>query len=488
MKLRWKIILPFLVTLALLFGLSAHLNLEATRKAQEQTFQARAREIAQMVARRGAVVGPVILNRLQEIQGMPEGVLRPVELVLLDKEGHVLAETSNPLPSELRLFVQTAFSKTGSDFTRMWRIGEGEKAYRLAFALVREREKSGSHSAATPLYDYADIPRVVQEKVLVGAEALAYLVPEEQVALAERPLVKQLAFSHLLGFLAALAAGTLVALGITRPIERLVKAIQSVREGRVELGPNPSKTPELKMLWEAFQSLTRDLATQKEAALKNERLVTLGKIAGTLAHEIRNPLTAMKMTVQLLLSHETTPTRQEPLQLLEREIQRLDFEVEKFLLFARPATIQRTEGDVAKILDDLFSLLQPQIRHTGIHLKTFCPATLPGWIDGPRLNQVFLNLIQNALQAMSGGGSLEVRLAEKNGQAEFRLLDTGIGFSAEEGQRLFESFYSLKPEGTGLGLVTSREILQKHGGNLTLQSNGKGQGCEAIATFSIREA
>jgi len=253
----------------------------------------------------------------------------------------------------------------------------------------------------------------------------------------------------------------------------------------------------------------RQLEQRARAA---ERLAELGTLTGGLAHEIKNPLSTVGLNVQLLQedvlalsgdtgldeSHQEGLGRvQRRLESLRREAQRLRDILEDFLRFAGRVELDAKPTDIHILIDELTDFFEPQAREAGVNLRTqlsASPSVIPA--DAPLLKQALLNLLINATQAMTkareddkahgGAGELIIRTerARSAGGEELRIhvTDTGPGMRAEVVQKVFQPYYSTKRGGTGLGLPTSRRIVEEHGGHITAHSE-PGQGTDFILTL-----
>ncbi|HUS29787.1 MAG TPA: ATP-binding protein, partial [Kofleriaceae bacterium] len=232
-----------------------------------------------------------------------------------------------------------------------------------------------------------------------------------------------------------------------------------------------------------------------ERVKERDRLAALGEMAAGLAHEIRNPLGAIKGAAQLLMTSDGQPAPQhsenaEFLQIIVEEANRLNNVVTRFLDYARaerPGREGADKVDLNNVVRKTVQLLQKE-QHPKIDLRVRTDDQLPQVAGDPdSLLQVFLNLGQNALQAMPDGGTLEIlttrRRRSRLGYGQFcevRFRDTGHGIARDRLKKLFIPFYTTKQKGTGLGLAISHRIINQHGGTIEVRST-IGQG----STFSV---
>jgi signal transduction histidine kinase len=215
----------------------------------------------------------------------------------------------------------------------------------------------------------------------------------------------------------------------------------------------------------------------------------LAELAGQFIHEIKNPLSTLRLNLQLLAEDfEEQPQSQRERRALERiqrllaECQRMEDISADFLRFARLQELDRQPADVAEVIDELVDFIAPAARTGGIEIKCYVPAGLPPvLLDRDLFKQALLNLMLNAQQAMPQGGEMTIQAAPDAGGVALSLIDTGKGMTPEVLAKAFRPFYSTRQGGTGLGLPMARKILAAHGGSIEVQSE-EGRGTK----FTIR--
>jgi two-component system sensor histidine kinase HydH len=224
--------------------------------------------------------------------------------------------------------------------------------------------------------------------------------------------------------------------------------------------------------------LQRDTREFERRARIAEKLAAVGTLSAGLAHEIRNPLNAASLQLQLLerrirrivaeRSDDGAPLL-EPVALVQHEIARLSHLVEDFLRFARPADLHRRRFDLVQLIHHVVELQALEARRFGIELRGECPRD-PVHVDGDqdKLQQVVLNIVRNAIEALEHTGGLIVIALERldEGMVSVRIIDDGPGIPEEIRTRVFEPFFSTKPMGTGLGMAICHSLIQQHGGNI----------------------
>jgi signal transduction histidine kinase len=214
----------------------------------------------------------------------------------------------------------------------------------------------------------------------------------------------------------------------------------------------------------------------------------ISQLAGGLAHEIRNPLSTLQLNLQLLaedLQDPESPRERRALQRVERlhhEVQRLHGILENFLRFARIQDLKLQPADLNEIVEELRDFYEPHAATKSIVVRTQLADDLPPVaLEADLFKQALLNLVLNAEHAMPSGGELILTTRREEAALALDVTDTGAGMTDEVRARIFDAFYSTRPEGSGLGLPTTRKIIEGHGGTIHVQSEpGKG------SRFTIR--
>jgi two-component system sensor histidine kinase PilS (NtrC family) len=244
---------------------------------------------------------------------------------------------------------------------------------------------------------------------------------------------------------------------------------------RLGYGVSPlfSEEGEIKGLIITFQDLT-EMRSMEESARRKDRLAAVGRVAAGLAHEIRNPLGAMRGALQVLQAQIPDDlTNNGLIEIIKTESDRLNKIISNFLTYARPHASSFTEVDVGEALSDSFTLLRhsPEINEAHSLMTELPDEPIVLSADSTQLKQVFWNLARNALQAMPEGGELKVQLRRRsNGRVQIIFSDTGQGMSPEQVNRLFEPFSESSTGGTGLGLSIVYQIVRDHGGTINVRS------------------
>lgn len=219
-----------------------------------------------------------------------------------------------------------------------------------------------------------------------------------------------------------------------------------------------------------------------------EKYTELASLAGGLAHEIKNPLSTLSLNLQLLAEDFGQPESQrerralQKIETLQRECKRLETILDDFLRFARVSDLAFEPTSVNRIVEEVIEFFAPQVTQSNAVLRTdLRPDLPPVRIDRDSFKQALLNLLLNGLQAMTGGGELIVRTRAEQGRVCVDVIDTGPGIPADAADKIFKPFFSTRKGGSGLGLPTTRRIIEAHQGELAVASEpGKG------TSFTIR--
>lgn len=272
-----------------------------------------------------------------------------------------------------------------------------------------------------------------------------------------------------------------------RPVRTLIEAVSRVRRGDYEASINVQGEDEIAVLSREFDAMAqalrereRQLQQKQQELLRAERLAAVGRVSAQVAHEIRNPLSSIGLNVEMLQDQVATAKftseaeARESVELLRsvmREVDRLTEITEDYLRLARLPTPTKRPEDLNRIVEEVMGFANEELERAGLTVKRqFASEALPLSADESQLRQVLLNLIRNAREAMAAGGTLTVSTALTATALEVRVQDTGGGISPEVREKLFEPFFTTKQGGTGLGLPLSRQIVEAHGGTISVDS------------------
>ncbi len=275
-------------------------------------------------------------------------------------------------------------------------------------------------------------------------------------------------------------AGLWIARKILKPILVLNQAVLQIEGETLGTEIDTLGVGEIRELTISFNKMSIKLKdsmaaikTAQDSLVRKEKLYVLGEFSASLAHEIKNPLTPIKMLIQRAQEQQQSLGGAD-LDVINDEIKRIDKIVSQFLGYARMTEPHLEKVDINQLVQDVLVLTQHKIENSGIKL-TFFPASAPLQVninpDG--LKQVVMNLIINAVQAMPAGGILKLVVYDSGDDVEIEVTDTGVGMTSVQMDKIYDPFYTTKLNGTGLGLSIVWNIIESHHGTIQFSSKPK---------------
>jgi len=297
-----------------------------------------------------------------------------------------------------------------------------------------------------------------------------------------------------LGIIFAVLASLWIAARISRPIEELARAAGQVAAGDWETRVDIRTMDEVGALARSFNNMTRQLAEQRERLVQTERVAAWRELARRLAHELKNPLTPLQITVENMVRARKLPKKQfdevfkESTATLEAEIENLKTIVGRFSDFSKLPKPQALEMDAREAVRRVVKLYGPALEEKHIELGTAISAEpLPILGDSELLHRALSNLVLNAMDAMPEGGTLTVSAVRAREMVRISVADTGAGLTPEECERLFTPYYTTKQHGTGLGLAIVQSVIADHNGTIAVE-NVEGGGARFVIGLPLAES
>jgi signal transduction histidine kinase len=380
---------------------------------------------------------------------------------LVDAGGRNIAHPFfDPYRINLLDYPETSVRELGQD---MQKSGTGWKSYHF----------QGEDKVAA----YAPIP--------IMNWSLAVTIPSVELTKEAQAIRNRVIQVVLITIVLALAGAGVLAYSFLRPVGRLVNATKRVARGdRVHEIPVQSND-ELGQLTESFNHMVRNLSRVQNELIRSEKLISLGRLSSGVAHEIRNPLNAMKGAVVYIKRHRADDELvTEYGQVVLDEIDRLNRFVTEFLFFAKQSPPRLVPTDLNKLIVSTQTLFEEQARGSRIVLLNNLDPNMPLiQIDPHQMERVLVNILINAMEAISAGGNITfATLIRSTGSAEgaaqrvrITVHDNGAGIPDEHLPNIFDPFFTTKETGTGLGLPLSLGIVEYHGGTIGIDSKA-GQG------------
>lgn len=454
-RLLWMMLIPLFLSSSLSFFMNSRVEETMVNDILENT-QDLATAI-QISVEELTTWGATEKDRLQNyVHGLEH---RGVKEVSILSSKNIVIESSNPKK------IGRVFNPNGKKFVITEKRGDDsgspeQKAYNIIIPVVVEDEIQGYVRIISVLDDFASSLRQNYNKRLLFT---------------------------LLIFGATISISFYLVQKYMSPLHTVSEAARSVALGNFEPIPLSSGPREFRSLAQSFNEMVEKLKKgreREEEMHRMERFAALGRLSAGIAHEIKNPLNFISLSIDHLRTHlapeDEEAKRQFHHQVLQikDEIFRLSNLVQNFLQYDRPIELHRHPTLIEPLLGEVLSLARLQLEESNIQVvERLDPCLPPVRLDRDKIRTCLLNVVINAIQAMQEGGTLTISAEHKpdEGTIVVGVEDTGPGIDREELTRIFEPFYTTKNTGIGLGLSLTREILQKHGGTIEL-GNGKERG------------
>jgi signal transduction histidine kinase len=305
-----------------------------------------------------------------------------------------------------------------------------------------------------------------------GQTFLYLLAPEGAIQEAADRAARPVLVAAACGAVAAIVIGVLVAYAIARPVQVLAAQARLLAAGDATARLAVRTRDEVGDLAEAFNALLDSLRHAEERLVASERLAAVGQVAAGIAHEVRNPLSGVRMSAQLLgrRLRELGSPDDESVAIMLAEIARLEVIIDDLLTFAGPMHLARETSDLNAVIRGVLDFMARQLDHAGVVVRRELDEGIgPAQLDARRIRQVVLNLLLNASEAMPHGGTLTVRTRGTPEAVVAEFDDTGHGMPPDVAPKIFDPFFTTKRGGSGLGLGVSRTLIEAHGGTLDFE-------------------
>jgi signal transduction histidine kinase len=302
------------------------------------------------------------------------------------------------------------------------------------------------------------------------------------------------------GFVFGIAGAAFLARRITRPIHRLVEGTVRIANGDFSQAIVDTSRDEVGELARSFNEMTSQLVHTRERMehanrqlVQHEKLASIGRMAATIAHEIRNPLTSVKLNIQKVAEEESfAETVKAHLGLSLEGIDQIERFIKELLNFTRVQELSLERWPVAQIVDESLKMIKDTLAQKKIAVERACDDSLPSILaDADKLRQVFLNVLRNAQEALDPGGKIGIACDTVREGARtmirVRISDNGPGIPEKDRPNIFEPFYTTKPSGFGLGLANARKIVEQHSGSIGVGKK-RGRGCVFVILIPAEEA
>lgn len=458
MNIQQKIVAPFAALIVSAMLVAALVSIALESRTLGTHVQEQASHVATMLAQTGFALNSSILDKVKLMIG--------AEVVTFRADGVVVADTSGGA------------------------IGPGLVRLPETTATVRRLLDQHEPAVVTEV-QYEGAPYAVAYRRIESAPdtVVAVAIPTSDIDRTVRPVARTIAAVAALLVATTVLLSHRIARSITLPLTRLVALTKDVAAGHRTRQSAVAGDDEVGALGAAFDDMVQRLRTSERELLDSEKLALTGQLAARVAHDVRTPLSSLKMSAQLLRT-KLQPGREnaELLEGLLRDIDRVESVVAGLLDLSRPFELRVEIDDVNTGVEAALRSMEAQLRHRKIAVRRdLAPGLPPVEIDVHRFAAALVNLIANAADAMPDGGTLTAvtRPLDAGARVAVEIRDDGCGIDPATHDRLFDPFFSTKREGVGLGLVNTRTIVERHGGAVELRSNDGGGTCAVITLAAL---
>lgn len=472
-SLKTKYIAALILLVGAVISLSAWWNLSLHTRHMLQATEDKVRALAAAID--GGIQVAMREGHTTEVQRILEGMARDPDIeriVIFDDGGRIRQASKRDLVGRVMDRDRLSRYLTQSDFTVTGRYEEGELIQSVVKKIRNRAECRACHGTATEFLGTLQLD-------------MSFGRTQEQIADMKRAALWTMLLT---GLVLAGGGGILMIRMVDRRVTRLAGAMARVEAGDFGVRANPGGRDELGGLAESFNTMVERLraardeieAYHRQRLAHTERLASLGELAASVAHEIKNPLAGIAGAIRILAEDmPASDSRKEIMGEILAQIRRLDGTVRDLLTFARPGGPELGPCALHQVLDRVLLVLAEDPAASNVRIVREYQSDLPPVsADGKLLEQVFFNLLLNAVQAMGGHGTITLRTALGEASAtwadgaqlgphiEVRVIDTGPGIPAHLLREIFTPFFTTKPRGIGLGLAITRRIVEDHGGRI----------------------
>lgn len=428
MRIRFRITIPFVALFVVSYGVLAAVSVYLVSDATESQIANRLRDLSPFLPQRGGI-SQRTLDLLKEYQ--------KVDTVVLVNGSPVAWTLSAP---ELEAFKSAPihFEHGASQYLTL-----GATEYFAVRVRIGEETTQGQ--------------RVTKD---------AYLMyPSATVELEKSKATGPLLVLAGIGVVCVVVIGFLIASGLARPIEEVSKKAREIGEGREQEIGAKGGSKEIRELVSALDRMLAKLKESQQKLVEAEKAQVIRELAASVAHEIKNPLQAIKLLIEMEPNIAGSDR-----ELLLNEIKRIELASLELISMAGPTRLVKEKVRLDLLADDTLKLLRRQLDHLKVRVEKRFVAAPELQLDADKIKRAVMNLILNGAQAMPQGGTLQVAIENGGGVARFSVTDQGPGVPEAVRPKIFEPFVTSKQDGVGLGLYVTKKIVEEHDGRVGFDS------------------
>lgn len=433
--LRNQILLPFALAILAALGVVTVVNAWLAASHTTQQIETQLRGVARTLQESSFPLNDTVLQQTRGLSG--------AEFLVTDSEHRVVAGTRPGATDFVGPAALSANERAGESSVEF----QGERYFHLSV----QRPPQGESG---PLTVHVLYPEAIWQEARFQAAW-----PPIVVGLVALGVVAILSFS--------------IANQIADPVRQVTSQVERIAKGDLQFMTLPETDDEIRQLVASVNQLVGELNSLTDAVKRSERLATLGQLSGGLAHHLRNSVTGAQLALQIHQRHGCNGDP-ETLSVALRQLQLTAQYLQKFLAVGQPRPLRKVPCDLEELIAEVVELLGPACLHRGVRLTHEPHSGQPKLIavDADQLRQGIVNLVMNGIEAAGAEGAVRVELKYEADSAALRVLDTGSGPPAKILGKLFEPFASSKPDGVGLGLAVTKQIVEAHGGRVTYSRQG----------------
>jgi len=358
--------------------------------------------------------------------------------------------------------------------------------------IVVERRSHSLHQESVGAFQYlvVSVPIVLEPWTEPGILSIPLASRQVEIDRRVASLNQTLLLAAALFSIAAAGLAYFLARGIAGPIKELTDATHAVAGGSFDVSLETRSRDEIGALFSSFNQMTEDLKRQRQDLEKSKKLEAWAEMARQVAHEVKNPLTPIQLSTEHLLRVYGDPdvdfemVLKECAETILQQVKTLRQISMEFSTFASPGPLALEPADIASLARDTVA---PYLKSSpsGVRIEVEAEPDLPEvMVDRRLVQRTLVNLIENALYALNGGGRISVQVSRRGAFVALSVRDNGVGIEPEARARVFEPYFSTRAAGTGLGLAIARKVVEDHGGTISLESE-PGQGTEVTIQLPV---
>lgn len=448
LRLHHRIVIPFVLVALIATSAASYAALWAVSRAMEGRVRGQLLSASDVVARGDFAVNRAILLSVHEITG--------AHVLTFTTSGALLASTVD-------------------------RVARGDLVSRVTAAGLSRTPQATAGGASVVRMDCGE-PCFVAFRPVEGRPGtiVALVADASDLAAVTRAVTRTVLWAAALSVIVMMLASQIVARRVTAPLARLSDFARGLAVDAHDRRA-PTGEDEIGQLAEAFNGMLDRVEQSRAELLRSGKLALAGLLAARVAHDIRNPLSSIKMQAQLLRAEAPEPDQRATLEAILHDIDQVESVVSDLLELARPGALRRQPAQVNAVVREALQQMGAQLRYRRITVEEDLDESVPRLqLDAHRFKQALLNVVRNAADAIHAGGTIGITTRRVGTAVVLEVRDDGVGVEPAILAKVFEPFVSTKPDGVGLGLVNTRAVVESHGGTIVLESREPAGTCVRI--------